>query len=595
MSDPANVERRPRFEWPSLGPLFYYDLVASTRRGQHALLRALTAVVLLITILVTYSYCVRGFDPFQPFAPLPAMRANDAAHFASWFVAACFFVQLTGLFLLTPTIMGDTIAREKENRTLEYMFMTELTDWEIVIGKLGSRLAYLVGVLLTAMPILALTQLFGGVSMEQLVFGYATLLSSLFAVGSMSLYCSVVGKTALSATIAAYAATLAYSTFAFCCLTGGLAVGSHWLGTYVGVAVNIVIGSLALSFSVRDLRPRARRVGPYIPHIVPEVRKAPEYKSLPHVELKPLGGSTRTAPDQRVARQPVRPHPRPESWILRRLPPIDDRRPLLWKELCQPAADRRIRQSRNVLALALLAPMVLMCTPASMFLFEPLIRVSDLVDVARATLGILIVLLSGLLSLVVLQHSATSVTREREKSTLAGLFTLPVERAEILEAKWLAGFVGWWPVLAVLFALVLVSVIFNGWTAIIRAGVLIVAIAAPLQFVASLGIWLSVINRSSLRANLAAVLLLMLVAAGPLIVANYIEMAAPFYGRYGLQVDEWIATAFMPPRAWYLTVAGADGGSAQHLQAVAWGALAYAVGAWILWRDACRRFRRISG
>jgi hypothetical protein len=110
-----------------------------------------------------------------------------------------------------------------------------------------------------------------------------------------------------------------------------------------------------------------------------------------------------------------------------------------------------------------------------------------------------------------------------------------------------------------------------------------------------MGIWLSTINRSSLRASLAAVLLLTLVAAGPLIVANYIEMAAPLYGRYGLQIDDWIGTAFMPPRAWFLTAAGSDGGSAQHLQAVAWGALAYAVGAWILWRDACRRFRRISG
>ena len=48
-------------------------------------------------------------------------------------------------------------------------------------------------------------------------------------------------------------------------------------------------------------------------------------------------------------------------------------------------------------------------------------------------------LLGGMLGLGALLHAANSVTRERERDTLDGLLTLPVERAAVLEAKWLGG------------------------------------------------------------------------------------------------------------------------------------------------------------
>src|SRR5215207_2244312 len=172
---------RKRWRAPRLvGPLFGYDLVAATRRGQHTGLRILVAALLLVTLYGVYAFRVRGFDPFaDPFAPVPALAPNDMADLARDFALWCMVVQFGAVILLTPTVVADAIAREKERRALDFLFVTDLTDREIILGKLGSRLAYLFGVLLTGLPILALTQLFGGVSPELLLSSYAALLATL--------------------------------------------------------------------------------------------------------------------------------------------------------------------------------------------------------------------------------------------------------------------------------------------------------------------------------------------------------------------------------------------------------------------------------
>src|SRR5437763_1141888 len=108
---------RKRWRPPTvLGPLFVYDLVASTRRGQHTGLRVFVAVLLLITLYVIYAAKVRGFDPFNPFAAAGAIDKGDMEEFAKSFAGWCLAVQFAAVVLLTPTVVADAIAREKERR-----------------------------------------------------------------------------------------------------------------------------------------------------------------------------------------------------------------------------------------------------------------------------------------------------------------------------------------------------------------------------------------------------------------------------------------------------------------------------------------------
>jgi len=543
--------------------------------------------VLLITLLVGYSSFVTGFDLTHPFASSPLMAPRDQQNFANWFMIACLAVQMVGLFLVVPVVVADAIAREKENRTLEFLFVTELHDWEIIAGKLFSRLAYLVGILLAALPILAITQLFGGVDIEHIGFGYGMLLSSLFVVGATSMFCSVTAESVVGATVSAYAAAFGYGILEMCCLSGALTQGANWMATLVVTCVNVFLGLIVFSASIHELRPRAKRLGPTIPI----VRTAPRTIVAPPADAPP-----------RIPNRAPLPRTGTLDRIRRSLPTVYENWPLLWKETCQYASAWRWEAVRQALLAAVIVPIVLAIVLYLLLIPTAPARtgigtaVNMLGEFGRVIVSVLTVMLAILMGLIVLRHAASSVTREREKDTLSGLLTLPIERERILEAKWLGGFVGWCPALITL-AGVLVFGVVTGGVSIPRAFVLACAVAAPLEFVASLGLWLSVTCRTSMRANLAAVLCLLLVAAGPVIVVNYIEMAAPGYGRFGNRMDEHILTASMPPVAWVRTIFGAaqspEEASAE-LTAILWGALGYSSGAWLLWRDARHRFRRLS-
>lgn len=590
---------RSRTYWPPLGPLFHYDLVNSTRRGQHTLLRCLTAALLLVTLLLGYTLHVHSFDPFQPFAAPPAMQPRDQSNFANWFMMACLVVQMIGLFLLTPMIVSDSIAREKENRTLEFLFVTELTDWEIISGKLFSRLWYLVGILLTALPILALTQLFGGVDIAHIGFGYAALLSSLFVLCAISMFCSVTATTVVGASIAAYITVAGYGVLSMCCMTGVLTHWTNWIAAGLVAFVNFVLGAIIVSASVHELRPRARRIAPRMP----AVRAAPR----PPVTI------LRPAP--RVAVPAPREKPPPAPRWRRPLSPVFEDWPLLWKEVYQYGTEWRLKSVQTGIVVAVLVPLAF-----SVFLFlllytfEPSLHTVAPVfkllgHFSRIIGSVLIVILGSLAGLIVLRHAASSVTKEREKDTLINLLTLPIDREEILNAKWLGGFAGWHVVLLTMLGVVTFGLA-TGGLSLTRAFVLACAIAAPLEFLASLGIWLSVSCRTSFRANLAAVLVLLLVGAGPVIVANFLDFATPTYTSQDDRLDSLVLLAGMPPYAWVRTFYAdlpAPPPSAWdpraippvasdnwEMRAILIGALAYSVAAWVIWRGAVWRFRRLS-
>jgi ABC-type transport system involved in multi-copper enzyme maturation permease subunit len=577
---------RARGLWPPLGPLFHYDLVNSTRRGQHTLLRCLTAALLLLTLLVGYTLYIRDFDPFQPFAPPPAMQPNDQANFANWFMVACLVVQMLGLFLLTPMIVSDSIAREKENRTLEFLFVTELTDWEIISGKLFSRLWYLVGILLTALPIIALTQLFGGVDIAQIGFGYSALLSSLFVLGAISMFCSVTAATVMGASVAAYITSVGYGCLSMCCISGVLALSTSWASAGIVAGVNLALGLIIFSASVHELRPRARRIGSR----VPIVRSPP----------RPAVVIPKTAP--RVASAaPLATPARSPSFRLR-LSPVFENWPLLWKEVYQYGTEWRPKSLKSALLVAVVFP-----TLFAAFLFlllyainpavrEPQSAFEWLGDFSRVIGSVLMVILGSLTGLIVMRHAASSVTKERERDTLISLLVLPVDREEILNAKWLGGFAGWHLILFTMLGVIVFGLV-TGGLSIPRAFVLACAIAAPLEFLASLGIWLSVSCRTSFRANLAAVLALLLVAAGPMVVSNILEYESSIYVRYDDRPSNLIMLGGMPPYAWVRCFYADDSlssGSDRELRAILCGSLAYSITSWVIWRGACARFRRMT-
>jgi ABC-2 family transporter protein len=110
--------------------------------------------------------------------------------------------------------------------------------------------------------------------------------------------------------------------------------------------------------------------------------------------------------------------------------------------------------------------------------------------------------------------AANRVSRERERQTLDGLLTLPVSAGEILFAKWLASIWSgrWlWAFLGAIWGL---GVVTTGISAVSLA-LLVAAAVVYTTFIATLSLWFSTANQTTLRSTLFTVLATLVVILGP--------------------------------------------------------------------------------
>lgn len=168
------------------GPVLWYDMVRSSRRISIVLLRCLYPFLLFSVLAATNSdFLERNFFSSQDINP------NELAIVSHAFFTIFMIIQWIAVFVLTPIYVGSAIADEKDRRTLEYIFTTDLRNREIVLGKLMSRLAVLMLILLAGLPLLSIMQLLGGVSPDLLWSGFAATALTMLSLSGISMYWSV--------------------------------------------------------------------------------------------------------------------------------------------------------------------------------------------------------------------------------------------------------------------------------------------------------------------------------------------------------------------------------------------------------------------
>ena len=144
-------------------------------------------------------------------------------------------------------------------------------------------------------------------------------------------------------------------------------------------------------------------------------------------------------------------------------------------------------------------------------------------------------------------RAAGSVVRERERRTLDGLLVLPVTRERILGAKWLGSVLRMRHLLYGLGALWLVGVCIGA----LHPGALVLLVltaAAHVSFVASLGVWVSVTARNTLRANFMMAAFLLLFFGGSCLL--WISAGAPSAKNLD-PIESLFQIGLNPWRSWW--------------------------------------------
>ena len=201
------------------GPVLFYDMLCTARRGRYSLIRCAYSLFLLLVLFWSWSLTFgrSAIGPAREQAGLIAMN------YFMWFT----LVQLIATFLLTPAYVAGAIAEEKERKTLEFLLATDLRNREIILSKFGSRLCNLTLFLLTGLPILSFLQFLGGVDPDLVLASFAIVGLSVVGLASLGILNSVMFKRPRDAIAMTYFMAIGY----LACATVGFA---FQMGTRAG-------------------------------------------------------------------------------------------------------------------------------------------------------------------------------------------------------------------------------------------------------------------------------------------------------------------------------------------------------------------------
>jgi ABC-type transport system involved in multi-copper enzyme maturation permease subunit len=114
-------------------------------------------------------------------------EVGTLARFGSILYLLFSILQLTLILFFAPLSAATAVAHEKDRRTFVLLLMTDLSDLEIVLGKLTASFLVILTVLLAGLPVLGLCALLGGISFGQVLNLFAVTAASGLAGGALGL------------------------------------------------------------------------------------------------------------------------------------------------------------------------------------------------------------------------------------------------------------------------------------------------------------------------------------------------------------------------------------------------------------------------
>jgi ABC-type transport system involved in multi-copper enzyme maturation permease subunit len=388
------------------GPVFIYEWITSTRRWQTYALRSAFVLGLLIALLVMglsreADVHARGLTSLRALAQLGE----------SLFVAVI-GTQLTLVLLVAPAATAGAICLDRSRGTLAHLLVTDLTDREIVLGKLAARLTPVLVLIAATLPVMELLTLLGGVDPDALLGAFFVMLGVAVLGACLALVFSIWLRRTHEVLLATYA------------------VWGLWLlGRPMLDQFNRATG-LSLSRPPEFADPYRLAFAPYwqrgsvewpdylsflgttlaISALLALIAVVTMRRSCTWEASRPRRSSGRAAPSRNGP-----------SRIFGRIGPTLDANPVLWREWHRNRPARWMRIIAGVFGvLALVFSLMAMLGP----------RGSDLppwVNALQVSIGLLF------LSVI----AATSLAEERVRGSLDVLLTTPLPTWQIVIGKWL--------------------------------------------------------------------------------------------------------------------------------------------------------------
>ena len=147
MSNPGIIAR-----W--WGPVFEAERVTRSRRWQGYAWRSVFVAGLLLALFLCWQdqKTRSGTVNIRQMATMGATIASTLIN-----------LQLLAVLLIAPAATAGAVCLDKSRGMLAHFFVTDLSNREIILGKLAARLLPVWGLMACALPVLAIATLFGGI------------------------------------------------------------------------------------------------------------------------------------------------------------------------------------------------------------------------------------------------------------------------------------------------------------------------------------------------------------------------------------------------------------------------------------------------
>jgi ABC-type transport system involved in multi-copper enzyme maturation permease subunit len=519
------------------GPLFRWELIRLARRPTLWRLRVGLVLAGFLTLCWTYLK-VFSFEEALDWLIAPYEIPQDQlTELGQRFSMAFLVVQLAAVLIVTPVFAATGMIEELEAHRSDFLLTTPLSPREIVLGKYLARGLSLLSVIAASWPVVMLTAFIGGVDPREIVAGTLVAGMALFALAAQAMGLVLRGHSLLKTLQKLGLRLLILTLFTLpncCCGTAVLAPLSP-ISTLLAVheegrnaadleQVWVRIGWFFLAQGAWSFWELYRGIRRYRS----AVRNHPEHpRSAMATTMTPLPVGPQA--DEHELALPLR-----VALRAYRIPPMgDDEDPLLWKLEQFSPSSRSTLESLNstqnplwLLALGLL----------SISFFTVLWDWGNLetLKVLTGTLAVILPVLATLHTFVQGLKVVGHLGQERQRGTLVGLFTLPIDREDILRASWKFGR-GTWTL-----PLIWVSIAFFGQAvgAIHPAAVVGMTLLwmGGHLFAVNLALACSVICQTSLRATLAYLLVLLSWIAVPILL-EMLRQSTPDWTQM------WLTTA----------------------------------------------------
>jgi len=159
-----------------IGPLFQRELTIAPQRGRIYIARTAYAAALLLLIFTAWLVL---------YGTQKVSDIGDLARFGAILFQILAPLQLVWAMFFSAMLAAAAVAHEKDRKTLILLLLTNLSNSELVLGKLLASILNVLVMLAAAVPLFMAVALLGGVSFRQLAWTFTITLSSVLVCGSL--------------------------------------------------------------------------------------------------------------------------------------------------------------------------------------------------------------------------------------------------------------------------------------------------------------------------------------------------------------------------------------------------------------------------